>query len=119
MPGLRNFLRGCFGYASVIFLIAAFGTVPAIFSGYGSPHVHHSPRPLTFSEISLLGASKFILLLPLALTYVNGMAWWNLRSRKPSGRLWALVASFSILLAGIALFGVDVFLSTYASSHHI
>lgn len=117
VSGLRKFLRGCFAYTSVIFLIAAFGTVSTLFRGYGAPD--QPRRQLTFIEILLLGMSKLVLLLPLLLAYVNGMAWWNLRNRKPSGRLWALAASFGILLAGIALFGMDLFTSMYASSHHI
>ena len=114
MLTLRKLLRACFANAALIYLVACSSLIPALFRMRASNRefLLDAPRTPTLLE-NLLGLlAQLIFVLPVLLAVLNGMAWWTLRTGKKSARMWALAASISLLLTGIALLALDLYLNS-------
>jgi len=53
--------------------------------------------------------------MPLVLLVLFAMAWWTIRSGKPSGRGWAIAASIAILVQILPVIAVTVYALIYAA----
>lgn len=117
---LRKLVRACFANAALIYLIASCSVLPALFRMRASNRdfLQDAPRTPTLLESLLLLLAQFIFVLPILLTAINGIAWWNLRAGKKSARMWALTASLSLLLTGIGLWLLDLYLNSRFPTGH-
>lgn len=97
MPKLRKFLCACFGFASWMYGIVAFGTVGHLGRTLHAPSpgpYHPLPWP---AVVGLLSLSSLIRLAPLVTAGLCAAAWFTLRSEKSSGKRWAIAASTAML----------------------
>jgi len=121
MPRLRTFLHGCFAYATFLYFLASVLIVKEIFrSSLAHPFHRIAHKPLSLSLFPLLLWALGILfrMMPVILTVTSGMAWWTLKAGKASGRVWAIAASTSILLASIALLVAGVYIQKHGEHGH-
>jgi len=106
-------LRRCFAYAAIIFAAACFAVLPNLLQ---SPFPHTTyihPDP---AGIILIVMRQLILSLPPVLAVVNGIAWWTLRSNRPSSRRWAMAASSPFLIYSLPFFVADIVILEYSMS---
>ncbi|MBS1804273.1 MAG: M50 family metallopeptidase [Acidobacteria bacterium] len=120
MLTLRKLLRACFANAALIYLVASFSVLPALIRMRADNHrfLEEAPRSPTFLENLLLLLAQFIFVLPVILTACNGIAWWALRAGKRSARVWALIASASLLLTGVGLWSIDFYVNSRFPTGH-
>jgi len=117
---LRKLLRACFANAALIYLVSSFTLLPALVRMHAENQqfLEKAPRTPTLLENLLLLLAQFIFLVPVILTALNGMAWWALRTGRKSARVWALIASISLLLTGVGLWALDSFLNSRFPTGH-
>jgi hypothetical protein len=114
MLKLRRFLCGCFGFLALSFLAAGVGTVPGIFRHAHAPDQLSVHRFSPFVSELLAMLAKLVLLIPIPLAILYGMAWWAIGKSKSSARIWALAASASLVLqGGVFLAMVSFVMSRY------
>ena len=115
MLRLTKFLRGCFGFAALIYGMAALGTIPALFA---SPFAGYVPQSSQYGirQRLLLSVAYLIFAIPPILTVVFGMAWWSLKTARPSARRWGLAGSIALVLSSIPLGIPAWYLLTHAQS---
>jgi hypothetical protein len=102
---LRKFLCGCFGGFALLFLFVSFGTLPFLLN-ISKEFAFDDTLPTTtpFEKIIFFFAAalvSLILLSPLLVTFLNGMAWWTIKQKKASARGWAIAASLTLIVSGI------------------
>lgn len=122
MQKLRRFVCRTFGPLSVLFLVIAAGTIRSLFR---RPY-HHARLPRaagTTVSIKLLSSillllAKGLLVWPLLLGVLYGMAWWTAKKGKTSVRGWTIAASIAMLVFCIPQFVVIYYLVSYAAFHH-
>src|ERR1700746_1877614 len=103
---LQLFLRACFANAALIYLMGSVSAIPVLISlplPSVTPRFAHESLSLKALAVILLVASRLILAIPLILTAVFGMAWWPLKTAKPSARRGAMAASIVMLLSALPL----------------
>ncbi|HMG87390.1 MAG TPA: hypothetical protein VK574_16780 [Terracidiphilus sp.] len=108
MPRLQKLLRSLFGYASIVSSAVFIALAPSILRAplpHASSRFHAEPVSLL-----LIAMRELILVMPVVMAVMTGLAWWALRKGLPSARSRALAASISSLLmstpflvAGIAI----------------
>jgi hypothetical protein len=105
MLRLRKFLRGCFGYLALLFLLISTSTIPSLFHPF---HEHRAAQlaidtdlPLELLHILLGVFQKLVLVMPLALGILYAIAWWTFSHGQRSARRWAIASSMAALLQGI------------------
>ena len=106
MSNLQRFLRACFANAALIYLMASISAVPVLISlPLPSTNTRFEQESLALKALAviLLVASRLILAIPMVLTAVFGMAWWQLKTGKPAARRWAMAASIVMLLSALPL----------------
>jgi hypothetical protein len=121
MLTLRKLLLLCFANAAILFFACSITAVPFFFKmqGYYKSAAPAYPTPsLTLAQSILLMAGDFIVLSPVLITLVNGMAWWTLKAGKPSGRFWALTASLTFLLISGLLIYTDHLIASKGQDFH-
>jgi hypothetical protein len=117
MLKLRRFLCACFGNFALVFIIVSITTVPRLFHYYHArgilsptPGAIYHNKPVSIFLIVLLIT---ILVSPLLVAFLNGMAWWTVRKSETSARGWAIAASLSLILSSIPIFGPGFFAWKY------
>jgi hypothetical protein len=94
MLALRKFLRTCYGYLTLIFSFAAFFAVPSLIRTFQRHSRHSVLSPDTGLWRAVFPkATELIIAIPIPVALLFGFAWWTLNRGKPSGRIWAIVAS--------------------------
>lgn len=115
MLTIRRLLQSAFAFLALIFICAAVMTVTRL--PFFLSHWTHNPHFATAPELSgmrtllmicTMFLSVLILLLPVPLSALYVTTWWTLRSGKPSGRSWALMASIATVLQGIPIFVMSI-----------
>ena len=118
MPRLRAFLHGCFAYATFLYFLASVLVVKQIFRISLAHPLHrivHKTLSLSLLLLFLWALGVLFRMMPVILTVTSGMAWWSLKAGKASGRLWAIAASASILLASIVLLVAAIYLQKHGA----
>jgi hypothetical protein len=117
MLKLRRFLCGCFGNFALIFIIVSTATVPRFYHFYHArgilsptPGAIHHNNPPSISTVVLLIT---ILVSPLFVAFLNGMAWWTIKKGKTAARGWATAASLSLILSSILVLAPGFFAWKY------
>lgn len=104
---LRKSLLGLFPYVAALYAIASVGTVSRLLHEATAAHgfsVSHNLSPARQGlSVALFALSRVILAIPPVIAFLYAMAWWKLRTGKPSGRGWAIVASVAMLAQTIPL----------------
>lgn len=117
MPGLRKFLRGCFAYSALLYVLVAVKTLQSLFKESllfdRMPQVDQESARLKLLAVSILVLHDFLYILPLLLAVVFGIAWWTLRNGRPSARRWAIAASIAMLVSAVPLLPAAYFMATY------
>lgn len=102
MLKLRKFLCGCFAFMAPLFLFVSAFTIPFLFSQTNSLHLPAEADGVLPSvkliAILLQFLAIMILVMPLVLGVLYGMAWWAIRKGKATGRRWAIAASVAMLV---------------------
>lgn len=111
MQTLRKLLYGWFLPCAVVFGVSAVLMVPFQFENFLHPERR---MPLAFDAGGLsfaLSASIGVLFfsLPVFTATAYGLAWWKLRRGRSSGRLWALVASLSMVIPLAAFIATSMY----------
>jgi hypothetical protein len=106
-------LRRCFAYATFIFALLSFVVVPTLLHAPFPQNAYFHPDP---ASIILLLMRQLILALPPVLAVVNGVAWWMLKTNRPSSRRWAMAASSLFLLYSLPFFIADIVILEYSMS---
>ncbi len=117
MLKLRKFLGVCYGYLAAIFLIASFGTIPGLLRMLREPHhpqAHIGPLLAAWGSV-LLALSRLVLAIPPVMAVLFAMAWWTIKTGKPSARRWALTSSIVFLSLNVPIY----FLTYYLLAHHM
>lgn len=118
MLKLRKFLCGCFAFMAPLFLFVSASTIPSLFSRANSFHFPVEAGGALFSmrltAILLQFLAIMILVMPLVLGVLYGMAWWAIRKGKATGRRWAIAASVAMLVLSIPLAAATYVLLIYA-----
>ncbi len=103
MLKLKKFLCACFDVVAVVYSVVAFDILVHLVRDHGAP-----PQPSRYSAPETLGAAVphavavlIILLVPLIVVFLSGMARFALRSGRPSGRSWAIAASTAMLVSNV------------------
>jgi len=108
MLTLRKFLCRCFGFLAFVFGLASIGTVANLVLRISKtglvPHIHNTTIPFALA-FSLALLARLVLLAPLILAVVYGIAWWKVKNGKPAARGWAIAASLATIVQSI-LFSV-------------
>ena len=120
MLTLRKLMHVCFANAAILFFVCSITAVPFFFKmqEYYKSAPADSLPVLTISQSLLLDLGNFIVLSPVLITFVNGMAWWTLRAGKTSARFWALAASLTFLLMSGLLAFTDHFIASKGQDFH-
>lgn len=103
MIKLRKFLCFCFGSLALLFLFVSFGILPFLLSISQEFAFNDTMSRTTIEKIILIFATAvacLILLSPLLVTFLNGMAWWTIKQGKASARGWSIAASMSLIVSG-------------------
>ncbi len=122
MHRLRIFLRICFGYLTLISLVASGFTIMSLYWMATSQHhyayTYRGHRNLLVSG-TLIVLSRLVLLLPVICSIVYGLAWWKLKNGGPAARALAIVASILTILstAGLAAARLALWPSTDRHFH--
>jgi hypothetical protein len=81
------------------------------------PPIHSTKLPLALAVVIAVLA-RLVLLMPVGLAFLYGMAWWKVRNGKPTARLWAIAASLSMVLQSIPLSFMVYLEWTHGSRRH-
>jgi Peptidase family M50 len=115
---LRKFLCRCFGFLAFVFGLASVGTVASFVLRISKtgliPHIHNTTLPFALA-FSLALLARFVLLAPLGLAVVYGIAWRKLKYGKPAARGWAIAASLVTMLQAILFSALMYYTSTLAT----
>src|ERR1022692_4368678 len=121
MLRLRRFLCSCFGFFALIFAVASAGTIPSLVLRIQKqgvlPPIHATRMPLALA-IFIAVLASVVLLMPVFLAFLYGIAWWKVRSGNPAGRLWAIAARLSMILQCIPLFFIEYLAWNHGSRGH-
>src|ERR1700722_20264941 len=102
MLKLRESLRWSFGLLSCLFALVSVSTISTLvlrIHKYGVlPPIDRLSAHSQFFAIFFALLARLVFVLPLAFTFLFGIAWWKLRHSKPSARGWAIAASLAVLL---------------------
>ena len=105
MLRFKKILCACFGNIALVFILVSVSTLPHVFSTSHAEEFRLTPQQWTLQRelLRVLAETlaRLIFLLPLILGVLYGMAWWTVRSGKPSGRKWTIAASVAMILQGI------------------
>ena len=104
-------LRRCFACIAFVFALVFIAMIPAIIQA-PFPHItsnfHADP-----AGIFLIGMRELILMMPPVIALANGIAWWAVKSGRPSARRWAKASSSLFLLFSVPFFVADVVIMQY------
>jgi hypothetical protein len=120
MIKLRKFLCTCFAQVALLFLLVSVGTTPRMFTlGEGASTGNFQSNAgndfsLQLAAIFFHLLARVIFALPLILAALYGMAWWTVKTGKPSGRWWAIAASIAMVLQGIPQLALTIYFWTEA-----
>lgn len=122
MQRLRGFLRGCFGYLTLISTFAsglALITFYRLALGHSNLIPSHSTGRSTLLSVLLMVLSLSIRCMPLVMAVTYGMAWWTLKQGKPSARPWAVAASALLIIVSVILITARFSIWGHGRSHHL
>jgi len=86
----------------MVSLLVSFFSLFHLFRPFHPHELSHGTRSPAQSDL-LLSMFLHVLIIilrvtPVVLAFLYGMAWWTVKTAKPSGRGWAIAASLAILL---------------------
>jgi hypothetical protein len=102
MLNLRKTMCRCFRFLAMVSLLVSFFSLFHLFRPFHPHELSHGTRSPAQSDL-LLSMFLHVLIIilrvtPVVLAFLYGMAWWTVKTAKPSGRGWAIAASLAILL---------------------
>ena len=120
---LRTFFRICFGYLTLVSLVASSFTVASLYwmaiNQHRYAYTYRGQRNLLVAG-ALIVLSRLVLFIPVIWSTVFGFAWWTLKTGKLSARTWAIAASALTTLssAGLAVARFVFWPSNRTHLHH-
>ncbi len=109
----------CFGAGALIYLAAGLPLLPMLLKTHADmQRMLQDGRVLTPDQIYGFALVQTICLSATVLGILSTLAWWTLKAKKPSARLWAILASISYLGASVIMVISESFLHRHGATGH-
>ncbi len=118
MLKLRKAMCRCFRFLAMVSLLVSFFSLLHLFRPIHPHGLSHGTRSPAHSDLLLSMFFHVLIIIlrvtPVAMAFLYGMAWWKVKTVKPSGRGWAIAASLAILLLVFPFSTVTYYAFLYA-----
>lgn len=105
-------IRKLFAYIAFVFVLVFAFMVPAIIRApfpHATSHYHFD-----LLGMILILMRETILFMPPVMAVANGIAWWTVKSGRPSARSWAMTSSALFLIFSVPFFVADIVVFEYS-----